>query len=165
MSSSVCRLYSSTYPSMPGTEIRVLWKSSLIYLCFNVTAVSSIESFWYCWPLVSLVTNQDLSCLHPLPPCLLFRHIPFLGECHSLPKGLPANSCKLQMFSQAAHSERKHFPSSVSICQTEPMPWRRHKLRVGEGAPFVSFSVCLPCLFMKIYALCGVSQFFKICKL
>lgn len=52
------------------------------------------------------------------PACLLFE---ILGECHSLPKGLPANPCKLQMFSQAAHSEEtfpipcKHL-SDKSLC-------------------------------------------------
>lgn len=108
------------------TEVRFLWKSSLIYLCLNAAAVSSLQSLWYCWPLVSLVTTHDLSCLHPLPPAsikafLLFWHIEILGEWHSLPKGLPANPCKLQMFSQAAHSEEtfsipcKHL-SDKSLC-------------------------------------------------
>lgn len=82
----MCRLYSSTYPSMPGTEIRVLWKSSLIYLCFDVTAVSSIESLWYCWSLVSHKPGSVMSA--PPPTSLTFSAHSISRRVSQLAKGI-----------------------------------------------------------------------------
>lgn len=58
------------------------------------------------------------------PPFAYFLLFEILRGCRSLPKGLPANPCKLQMFSQAAHSKEKipipckHL-SDKSLCHGE----------------------------------------------
>lgn len=107
-----------------STEIRVLWKSS-----FNLFMLQCRSGKQLTELMVLLTPGKPChkpGSVPPPPPtstpftaCLLFE---ILKERRSLPKGLPANPCKLQMFSQAAHSRGTHFPSPVNICQTKKAP-------------------------------------------
>lgn len=127
------------------TLMRVYWRrfsqAGLIYLCLKAGALRSLQNFR---PRQHLLQSGTFFFLFsPWNPFLrLQTYWNSKKALQSLPKGLLVNPCKLQMFSQAAHSKETTPSPCKHLSNKKPPPQRRQqKLRGSKVARLVRFSL------------------------